>query len=113
MLIYHVCTPEHWEAQLDAGVYDHPSRKTEGFIHCSTRAQLERTLDRHFAHVPQVVILHIVDRHVRSFLRWEPDASGELFPHLYGPIELEHIHDLSLGERNPDGTWDADTLPRR
>lgn len=113
MLIFHVSLPDHWEDQLDRGVYDHPSRKTEGFIHCSTRAQLERTLDKHFAGVPEVVILHIVDRHVRDILRWEADANGEEFPHLYGELELEHIIDVSIGERNPDGSWEPDTLPRR
>ncbi len=113
MLLFHLCTPEHWEAQLDAGIYDHPSRKSEGFIHCSTREQLERTLERHFADATEVVILHLVDRHVKHLLRWEPNAEGELFPHIYGEIELEYIIDVSIGERNPDGSWEPDTLPRR
>ena len=111
MLLFHITDPQHWEDCLDSGEYDHPSRKTEGFIHCSTRLQLRATLDLHFPDVSEVIILHIVEKRVREIVRWEAREDGEEFPHLYGIVELYAIEDVSIGERDENGVWDPETLP--
>lgn len=63
---------------------------TEGFIHCSTAAQLVTTGRRHFAGQSDLVVLEIDPDRLRWELRWE-ESGGEPFPHLYGPLSLDAV----------------------
>ncbi len=81
--IYHVTTAAAWDAEGE--LITAASLESEGFIHCSTRAQLERTLRVHFAGQTGLVVLEIDPRRVTAELRWEL-ADGMPFPHVYGPI---------------------------
>ena len=72
---------------------------TEGFIHCSTAAQLESSGRRHFAGQTGLVVLEIDPGKLRWELRWEgaaepgtsPSNQSELYPHLYGPLDLDAV----------------------
>ena len=65
----------------------------EGFIHCSTRDQVEATANRFYGDVPQLVVLTIDPRAVPSPIRFEPPAPGsaDLFPHIYGPLPIAAV----------------------
>jgi uncharacterized protein (DUF952 family) len=63
---------------------------TEGFIHCSTAAQLEASGRRHFSGQTGLVVLEIDPERLRWELRWE-ESGGEQYPHLYGPLDLEAV----------------------
>jgi uncharacterized protein (DUF952 family) len=64
---------------------------SEGFIHCSTRAQVLGTARRFFAGRSGLVLLCIDAAQLGAALRFEA-ADGEQFPHCYGKIPLEAIH---------------------
>ena len=84
-LIYHICTSESWKAQEKNHFIVHASLATEGFIHCSKLEQVEGVLSRYFDNVDDLLQLTIqTDRVERIF--YEASRSGELFPHIYGPI---------------------------
>lgn len=108
-MIYHITTESLWEKALsdgkDKGSYAHPTLKTEGFIHCSTEAQLQETLRLHFAEVADVVVLKINERKLGAKLKWEASRNGELFPHIYGRVPLEIVQDIVLMARQADGSW--------
>ncbi len=85
--IFHICLPDRWRIGADEIDYTDPSLATEGFIHCSTREQLDATLKRYFIGTPEVLILEISPMAVANILRFEPAShSQERFPHVYGPI---------------------------
>lgn len=85
--IFHICLLPQWEAQKNEREYSDPSLAAEGFIHCSTREQLDATLARYFKGAPEVLILEISPVEIASILRFEPAShSQERFPHVYGPI---------------------------
>ena len=85
--IFHICLPSQWETQQTGVEYSDASLGTEGFIHCSTREQLDATLDRFFKGQPEVLILEISPLEIAHILRFEPAShSQERFPHVYGPI---------------------------
>lgn len=85
--IFHITSSDAWRAALAAGSYSAPSLAAEGFIHCSTAAQVERTYARFFRGLHDLVILTIDTAKLDSALRYDP-ADGELFPHVYGPISV-------------------------
>ena len=41
---------------------------------------------------------------LESALRWETSRGGELFPHLYGPLDLDHVISVEALVLQEDGT---------
>ena len=90
-VILHITTPEAWAAAQRAGVLRPPSLDTEGFVHCSTPAQLDTTLDRHFRGHGPLLTLELDPAAVAADLRWEESHPGERFPHVYAPIPVDAV----------------------
>ena len=87
--IYKICMADEWRAAADAGVFTGAAIDlADGFIHFSTRAQVEETARRHFAGRDGLVLVSIEADQVGAALRWEPSRGGDLFPHLYGPLPV-------------------------
>jgi uncharacterized protein (DUF952 family) len=75
----------------------------DGFIHLSAAHQLEGTLAKHFAGQDGLVLLALDASRLGPTLKWEASRGGELFPHLYAPLDLAALlwaEPLGLG---PDG----------
>ncbi len=107
MLIFHITTPELWQTALNRGIYECPSLKEVGFIHCSTIEHLLDSANIHFkdAENEELIVLHIPEKKVRKSLKWEITRNEISFPHIYSKIPVEVIQDISLLERNPEGLW--------
>lgn len=106
-MIYHLATEKDWDAALGRGTYKVASLSTEGFIHCSTKEQVMESARLHFGGDDRVIVLHIAEKPLKDFLKWEPSRAGDLFPHVYGPIPLEAIEDLHFLSRDQHGDWIA------
>ncbi len=91
MLIYHIVTPEIWDTFKDATEYEAESLVTEGFIHCSYRNQLDGVLERYYKGQSKVFVLHINPHLLTSNLIAEPSTGGEVYPHIYGKINLNAV----------------------
>ena len=59
-----------------------------GFIHLSTKSQLKDTINRYFQDQKNIVILQICETRIRENLKWEISRNNQIFPHLYGFLEL-------------------------
>jgi uncharacterized protein (DUF952 family) len=91
MLIYHIVLPEVWENFKDKEFYEAESLTTEGFIHCSFAGQLEAVLQRYYKDAGKVLILTIETENLESKLVEEPSTNNEIYPHIYGKINLDAI----------------------
>ncbi len=96
MRIFHIVTPEAWEA-FETGIYRHPSLETEGFIHCSFEEQLDGVIERYYSEYESVVVLEIDPDLLMSRVVKEPSTASEIYPHIYGPINRDAI--VSVEER--------------
>lgn len=65
--------------------------RTDGFIHLSTREQVESTLARHFAGLCGLWLATIDLAKCGDTVRWEPSRDGALFPHLYGELTMNAV----------------------
>jgi uncharacterized protein (DUF952 family) len=92
--IFHLATPGEWVAAQAAGSVAPPSLATEGFVHCSTAAQLDDTIERHFAGVDDLVLLRLRPDGLGDALRWEESRPGEVFPHVYRAIHLDEVREV-------------------
>jgi len=109
--IYHITSREAWIDATRRGIYAAPSLETEGFIHCSTAAQVLPVARSYFAGQTGLVLLVIDTEHLDSELKWEISAppSGiaddATFPHVYGPISLESVLRTVELETNKNGEF--------
>ena len=91
-LIYKICPEALWqEAELAGRFEGAPVDLADGYIHFSTGAQLHETLARHFSGQTQLLLIAIDDETLGAALRYEPSRGGALFPHLYGPLDLNAV----------------------
>lgn len=63
----------------------------DGFIHFSYAHQLAETARRHFAGQSDLVLLEVAGDRLGQALREEPSRGGDLFPHLYGDLDLAAV----------------------
>jgi uncharacterized protein (DUF952 family) len=102
--IYHLVPRAVWE-QAPAGPYCAASLATEGFIHCSNGNQVVGSANKFYATEAELLLLALVPDRLTSPLRDEEGRPGELFPHIYGPINREAIVEVIRLERGADGRW--------
>ena len=122
--ILHLASNDAWLAAVGpaglwrgkAGVYHADSLSTEGFIHCSKASQIVAVANTFYRGQQGLVLLVIDPSKLEPALKWEPPAEpepthareGELFPHLYGPLNLDAVVNVIKFEPDADGIF---TLP--
>ncbi len=103
-LVYKIAPRMLWEAAEATGVFAGASIDFEdGFIHLSSGAQVKETARLYFADQPDLLLIAVDTAAVGEALKWEASRGGDLFPHLYAPLEfsaVEFVVPLPLG---PDG----------
>ncbi len=90
-MIYHIATSEEWNMHLTNSAYEPNAFPKEGFIHCSTKEQVPGVLQRYYAGVKNLILLHIDESKLKALLKFEKATNGELFPHVFGPINKDAI----------------------
>jgi len=91
---YHLAFRADWEAGLAAGEYRAPSLAEEGFIHASgDEAQMLSVAARLFAGRDDLLALDVDTERLPadSPVIREPARSGEIYPHVYGPINPDAV----------------------
>jgi uncharacterized protein (DUF952 family) len=105
--VYKILKRAAWEAAKRAGRFDGAGVDlADGYIHLSTAAQAPQTARLHFAGQADLVLLRLGADRLGAALKWEPSRGGQLFPHLYGPL------DCSLVEAVSDIPLDAAGVPQ-
>jgi len=113
-MIYHITSRTAWSEARSRGDYRAESLETEGFIHCSTEAQVVPVAEKYYKGQSDLSLLVIEPTLLSSDLKWEPPSGGapppgvpegDLFPHIYGPINLDAVVEIFDLESNPDGKY--------
>ena len=94
MFIYHIVLPEIWEQVRSEPLYRHESLASEGFIHCSYEDQLDGVIGRYYADRVELVVLTIDKDKLAARLVAEPSTGGEIYPHIYGPLNMSAVVDV-------------------
>ena len=103
--VYKIAALADWDAALRAGRFEGAAIDLrDGYIHLSTAAQAQQTARLHFAGQAGLVLLKIDAAGLGSALKWEASRGGDLFPHLYGPLECAPVEAVTPIELDADGT---------
>jgi len=94
--ILHLTTAGDWAEARSTGSYTVSTRgrtlAEEGYIHCCEPHQVEPVRHRYFEGVPDLVLLEVDTDRLRAPWRVEQlGGSGEAFPHVYGPLDLDAV----------------------
>jgi glutathione S-transferase len=108
-MIFHIAEVGDWEAAKAAGDYRVSSRgltlADEGFIHASRQDQVLEVANRFYADAGPLLLLTIDPDRLTAPVRDDEVAPGVMFPHIYGPIDLDAVVSVSPLERGPDGRF--------
>lgn len=90
--IYHITTVAEWNAAQASGFYAAASLAGEGFIHCSTEAQVKGVLERYFKGQTGLLKLEIeVAQLIHPPVYEKAVSVNEAFPHIYGPVNISAV----------------------
>ncbi len=103
-VVYHLVRRALWETLPDED-YRPASLESEGFIHCSYEHQVAASANRFYVEADDLLVLEIDPAHLVSPLRAEAAGSGELFPHIHGPLNRQAVVSARPLRRGADGRW--------
>ncbi len=104
-LIYKILPRGEWEAAEAVGRFRGSGIDLQdGYIHLSTRQQVEETAERYFRGQRDLLLLAVAAERLGDSLRYEPSRHGQLFPHVYGDIPVEAVTRVHPLELNDDET---------
>lgn len=90
--IYHVTTLKEWEAAKIKNEYTPVNFEQDGFIHCSIEKQIPGVLERFYKGQTGLVKLKIEKEKVQRPVLFELAVDlDELFPHIYGALNLDSV----------------------
>ena len=108
-VILHIAKCEQWEKGKLEGVYCGDTLDSKGFIHCSTSKQIVKVANALFRAQKELVLLYIATNKVQSEIRYESAGSEELYPHIYGPLNIDAVIKVAHFEPAENGGF---TLPK-
>jgi len=102
--IYHICHFDEWSKTEHFSQYRAKSLELEGFIHCSRFEQVLDVANYLFADSADLVLLCIDPHLLNSELRWE-SVGDQIYPHVYGPINLGAVKSVREFKPDDDGVF--------
>ncbi|KQW21295.1 hypothetical protein ASC80_14435 [Afipia sp. Root123D2] len=103
--IYKICPAPAWREAERQGVYrGSVDDARDGFIHFSTAAQVAGTAAKHFAGQTGLFLVAVDAQALGKALVWEPSRGGDLFPHLYGDLDLGAVTGVTELTAHADGS---------
>jgi uncharacterized protein (DUF952 family) len=110
-LIYKIVPDALWRAAEAFAEFDGaPVDLADGYIHFSTARPVRETAAKHFAGQHDLLLVAVEAERLGEALRYEPSRGGDLFPHLYGKLQLADVLRVDALPLRADGTHDFSGL---
>jgi len=103
-MILHITKQTEWQKAASVGEYRTSSLCDQGFIHCSRLEQVLPVANFLFGGQSGLVLLCIDEGKLDAEVRCENlEGEQEIFPHVYGKINLDAVVDVIEFEPEIDG----------
>ena len=91
-IIFHISEPQRWKDAQSFGRYQPEQFAAEGFIHCSKPEQVIQVANARFRGRTDLLLLTIDTDKVGPEIRYENlEGGNQLFPHIYGELNLDAV----------------------
>ncbi len=112
--ILHLAFVDQWEAAREAGSYRWSTRGKSlddgvTFIHASRPEQVATVANFVYEDVQEPLCLLVIDTERLVSAVCDEHVDGQMFPHIYGPLNLDAVVDVRPYQRGADGRWPAVT----
>jgi len=105
-LILHCTHRSAWDAAAAHGAYIAASLATDGFIHFSKPEQIVGSANRFYRGRSDLVLLCVdADRLLAKVVHENLEGGTVLFPHVYGPVNLDAVIRVVDFPCEADGTF--------
>ncbi len=99
--IYKICTKSEWSKIKKERQFKGSKKDLEdGYIHFSSGDQIKETLKKFYYNYKYLILLK-VDTLKLDHLIWEQASDGNMFPHLYSPLDISSVieeYDIALSD---------------
>ncbi len=107
-IIYHLTGRAEWEGSPPGEDYRAESLAQEGFLHCSRdEDQLLAVANRLFAGRADLLVLDVDASLLHAPVKHEASRSGEIYPHIFGPLNTDAVVRVRLVTGETDGKFSA------
>ena len=101
--IFKIIDKDDWQKAKQTGTYGGSKKDIEdGYIHFSEEDQVEETLRRHYPKKDNLLLLK-VNAFKLEHLLWEQASNGDMYPHLYSPLDIKNVEEEFELPLNDDG----------
>ena len=91
--VYKIINNDELQKAKLSGTYSGSSKDIEdGYIHFSEEDQVEETLRIHYPKKDNLLLLK-VNAFKLEHLLWEQASNGDMYPHLYSPLDIKNVED--------------------
>ncbi|MCI1695368.1 DUF952 domain-containing protein [Aneurinibacillus aneurinilyticus] len=104
-VIYCLCPAFYWENFRNAHEYIPRDYEQEGFIHATKGDDLLiKVVNRVYKNfTDELLVLVIDEKNVTAEVRYEQAKDGNLYPHIYGPLNTNAIMEIKQMNRTKNG----------
>jgi uncharacterized protein (DUF952 family) len=91
--IFKIIDFDEWHNVKQSETYLGSSKDIEdGYIHFSGEEQVKGTLEKYYSKQENLILLKVETLKL-DHLIWEQASDGNMFPHLYSPLDLSNVVD--------------------
>ena len=102
--IFKIIDKDEWRKAKLNGTYNGSVKdKKDGYIHFSEEDQVSETLKKYYQNKENLILLK-VNAFKLEHLLWEQASNGDMYPHLYSPLDIKYVENEFELSLNDDGT---------
>ncbi len=91
--IFKVIDKEEWQKAKQSGTYGGSEKDLkDGYIHFSEEDQVPETLNKYYKNKENLILLR-VNAFKLEHLLWEQASNGDMYPHLYSPLDISNVEE--------------------
>ena len=111
--IFKIIYKEEWEEAKLTGIYNGSDKdKKDGYIHFSEEDQVPETLRKYYQHKENLILLK-VNAFKLEHLLWEQASNGDMYPHLYSPLDVKNVEDEFELPLDKDGSHELPEILKK
>ena len=99
--VFKIIEKNEWKKAKKLGIYSGSTKDIEdGYIHFSEEQQVMETLNKYYKDKENLILLKVHTLNLQHLL-WEQASNGDMYPHLYSPLDVKNVKDefeIILGE---------------
>jgi len=111
--IFKIIDKDAWLKAKQLGTYSGSEKdRKDGYIHFSEEDQVKETLNKHYSKKKNLVLLR-VNAFKLEHLLWEQASNGDMYPHLYSPLDTSTVVNEYELKLNKDGSHELPEILKK